>query len=97
MKLIITEKQLEHLVTDIAIQQIDEVDDTPTSTPASEAGVEEPTSGTSGGNETEKADGYPDVHVWESGRTVGPGNDPTNSKWASHNQQPKRDKANTLN
>jgi len=97
MKLIITEKQLKHLVSKIASQEIDEVEDTPTSTPESEAGVEEPTSGTSGGQEPEATDGYPDVHKWDSGATRGPGNTLGNTKWPSANQQPKRDKANTLN
>ncbi len=95
MKLIITEKQLKYLVLALTEQDINEQDATPEDAePKSGAsddqvgGSPPPPGGTEGG--------YPDTHKWESGRTVGPSNDPTNSVWPSHNQQPKRGVANPL-
>lgn len=99
MKLILTESQVRELINKINSEELEEQDsigvDPEDSKPKSgasedQAGGEAPAGGTS------KSDGYPEVHVWESGASHG-ANPPGNTKWPSAGQQPKRDKANTLN
>lgn len=91
MKLIISEKQLKHLVSAL----IDEADTTPEDAePKSGASEDQvggsppPPGGTDGG--------YPDTHKWESGVSRGPDNTLGNTKWPSAGQQPKRGVANPL-
>jgi len=70
MKLVITEKQLELLLSKYTKDELDEQD----------AASAAPTAGTS--DKQSGGQGYPDVTKWESGVTRGPGNPVGNTKWS---------------
>jgi hypothetical protein len=83
MKLVITEKQLELLLSKYAKDELDEQD-------ASDAS---PTAGTS--DKQSGGQGYPQVTKWESGVTRGPANPIGNTKWTD-SYKITRGKANPL-
>ena len=87
MKILITERQLKKIFSDVETE-FDEQTDTEPVSPEPEPGTSDDQSG---------ADGYPEVGKWESGVTRGPANQIGVTKWSEVvGSTLKRDKANQL-